>query len=502
MMIKECNLIRELLPLYAESLVSEETRDYIKTHLAGCADCAREWEMFSWPLPDPIPEELSPRKSVENRLFGRLRKTIIVALLLLMMGGTGLAYASYNAGKQFGMDDPIYQYAQELGLFTEIKETKTLDDLQVTIDTGLFDSTRSVLFIRLSQPGKTIPQVSLTDENGQQYEQKSGKGWQNKFFMFEFEPLALETQQAHVFLAMEGRENEQVEFSFPVDVLKTAQYTTIIYPNQEKKLSQLQMTLEKVVLGVSESEFKVQLDWPVDGSVAGISLGKGIAYFPTSVTKAPDTPPPPGSGAPPPGGLMSGYAATMGVFYRAADPPENRPVLYDLTGRQEIEVQRGEYRTTQFPCQVVATLDFAPVKQDTGELELLLPPVYLYQTVRDQEEIALDLTGEGVLHLGRELSFPGGKVVIEEAWREKDRVYLSYKLETRDGPETYVPHFTLKNDQDQEKQEELYFDREKPNVIVFPLRTENITKARLDFDSIGRLLPREKFVVNTTDKSE
>jgi len=98
--------------------------------------------------------------------------------------------------------------------------------------------------------------------------------------------LGLDTLNINVSLVLGDQALDMAEFTVPVDVVKTAQYTKIIYPNQEKKLSDLKLTLEKAILGVSESEFKVRFDWPVDGSVAGIGLGRDSAYFSTSVTKA------------------------------------------------------------------------------------------------------------------------------------------------------------------------------------------------------------------------
>jgi len=495
MMSKECSLIRELLPLYAENLVSEETKEDIKTHLTECDHCSQEWELFNKPLPDPLPMERAlPQKSLDNRLLGRMKKTITVAVLLLVVGGAGLAYASYNAGKHIGIDDPAYRFAQELGLFTEINQTQEIDGLRVTLGKGLFDSTRSILFLSFSGPYKDFPQVSLSDENGNQYNQKSGKGWQNKYVMLEFEPLSLDTQQVNVSLGMSEQENDSLEFTFPVDVVKTAQYTTIIYPNQERKLSNIKITLDKAVLGVSEAEFKVRFDWPVDGSVAAIGLGVGIAYFPTSVRKVPDTPPPPGLGAPPPGGLTSGYAATYGVNYRSEDPPENRPALYDLTGRQEVSVEGGEYRTTQFPCQVLAILKFAPVKQDTQQLELLLPPVYLYKKVEGSPILHLNFEEKNELNLEKSVLFPQGKLIIERAWLEKNQVYLSYRLESSARPETILPHFELKDAQDV-KQGQMRFDREKSQVIILSLYDEGAKEFYLNLDSIGQLQPREKFSI-------
>lgn len=499
MKLKECSLIRELMPLFAEDLVTEETAEYIKEHLEGCACCAREWGIFRRPLPDAIPMgQSSPQKNVESRLLARLKKTVAAAVLLLVIGGAGLAYGSFYAGKHVGMDDPTYRFAQELGLFTEINQTKTIDGLQATIDKGLFDRTRSVLFISFSDPEKEMPRVSLTDDSGYQYEQKSGRGWQGRYFMLEFEPLRLETEQVNVSLTLDEQAKESAEFEFPVDVVKTAQYTTIIYPNQGKELDGLRVMLEKAVLGVSESQFNVRFDWPTDGSVSGIALGRGTVFFPTSVTKMPDTPPPPGFGPLPPDGLMSGYAAAYGVNYRPQDPPENRPALYDLTGRQEVEVQGGEYRTTQFPCQVEAVLKFAPVEQGTERMELLLPPVYLYERMEGESRIELDFREENEIDLDKSFSCGEGRVVIEKAWLEKNRVHLSYSLEIFDRPEAVLPHFVLRDINGME-QGKSRFDPETLQVVVFSLYEEEVREFQLELESMGRLLPREKFSLDLQD---
>ncbi len=318
--------------------------------------------------------------------------------------------------------------------------------------------------------------------------------------MVEFEPLRLEAQEVDVSLALGDQENDLAEFTFPVDVVKVAQYTKIIYPNQEKKLPNLKITMEKAVLGVSEAEFKVRFDWPVDDSVAGIGLGRGMAYFPTSVTKAPDTPPPPGLGAPPPGGLMSGYAASYAVNYRPQDPPENRPALYDLTGRQEVQVEGGEYKSTQFPCQVIATLKFAPVKQDTKQMELLLPPVYLYEKVADSPKLQLNFREKNELNLERSIPYRVGKIIVEKVWLEKNNIFLSYKLESSVNPNVVLPHFELSDTQGM-KQGVFRFDREKPQVAVFSLYNEEAKEFFLNLDSMGQLQSREKFTLDLREKN-
>ncbi len=490
---KECKLIRELLPLYAEKLVSEETAEYIEQHLRKCDGCTCEWETFNSSLPDPLPTgEVSFTKTVESSLLNKLRKTGFVAMLLLVVCGAGLAYASYNAGKHVGTDDPVYRFAQELGLFTEIGQTKTMDDVQVTVEKGLFESTRSILFVRFSKPVDPMLQTLLTDENGQWYEQKSGKGWQNKYFMLEFEPLKVEAEQ--VSFSLDMNENDHLEFTFPVDMVKTAQYTKIVYPNQEKKTSNLRITFDKAVLGVSEAEFKVRLDWPVDGSVAGIALGESAAHFHTSVFEVPDETSSSSPGAPP-GGLSSGYAAAHGEFYRPQDPSMNRPVLYDLTDRQEVMAESSEYRTSQFPCQVEAIMKFAPVKQETEHLELHLPPIYVYQEVEDSPRLYLDFQDEDEIKPAKVLPYHGGNVIIEKVWMEDGRVYLDYKTEPYDDDEITLPHFVLTDTQEM-KQGKPYFDRERSQVIMFPTYNEETKEFYLTLDSMGYLQPREKFILD------
>lgn len=39
--MNECKLVEDLLPLYAEDLVSPETKEFVDTHCAGCANCEK-----------------------------------------------------------------------------------------------------------------------------------------------------------------------------------------------------------------------------------------------------------------------------------------------------------------------------------------------------------------------------------------------------------------------------------------------------------------------------
>ena len=43
-MKNECSYVRDVLPLYLENMVSEETAKFVKEHLENCPECAKEFE--------------------------------------------------------------------------------------------------------------------------------------------------------------------------------------------------------------------------------------------------------------------------------------------------------------------------------------------------------------------------------------------------------------------------------------------------------------------------
>ena len=43
-MKNECNIIKDILPLYAEKMVSEDTVDFIEEHLKNCPACSSDYQ--------------------------------------------------------------------------------------------------------------------------------------------------------------------------------------------------------------------------------------------------------------------------------------------------------------------------------------------------------------------------------------------------------------------------------------------------------------------------
>ena len=58
--MKDCGIVKDLLPLVAEQLASEESTAFVKEHLKTCADCRAAFDAIQAPVeaepaaPDPL----------------------------------------------------------------------------------------------------------------------------------------------------------------------------------------------------------------------------------------------------------------------------------------------------------------------------------------------------------------------------------------------------------------------------------------------------------------
>ena len=104
----ECSIIRDLLPLYAEDMVSAETAQYVSEHLNACAECQAEFEglkdgeRLKMLEKNPIEraDTVKPFKKMMkrmNRQFYMLAYSLIIFFIFLGFGWTGGENLMYNS---------------------------------------------------------------------------------------------------------------------------------------------------------------------------------------------------------------------------------------------------------------------------------------------------------------------------------------------------------------------------------------------------------------------
>lgn len=81
-MSNKCNLIKDILPLYVENMVSTDTRKFVSEHLEHCEECHAEFERMRKPA-DFIPDtDIVPLKRIKRDLFIKRLQTIFFTAIL------------------------------------------------------------------------------------------------------------------------------------------------------------------------------------------------------------------------------------------------------------------------------------------------------------------------------------------------------------------------------------------------------------------------------------
>ena len=81
-MNNKCNLIRDILPLYVEDMVSTDTREFVSEHLEHCEACRAAFEHMQKPA-DIIPyADIVPLKRIKKELFIKRLQTVFLTAIL------------------------------------------------------------------------------------------------------------------------------------------------------------------------------------------------------------------------------------------------------------------------------------------------------------------------------------------------------------------------------------------------------------------------------------
>ena len=83
--MKDCGIVKDLLPLVAEHMASEESAAFVKEHLETCEDCRKAFEEIQAPVAaEPTAPLKTVRKTVKRRglLIAGFAACLVAALLV------------------------------------------------------------------------------------------------------------------------------------------------------------------------------------------------------------------------------------------------------------------------------------------------------------------------------------------------------------------------------------------------------------------------------------
>lgn len=83
-MKNECEIVMDLLPLYAENIASEASADFVRRHIENCTSCREELGRISSPRVTNAQADAAPLKRIKREIKSQKVKAIIAAGVFLL----------------------------------------------------------------------------------------------------------------------------------------------------------------------------------------------------------------------------------------------------------------------------------------------------------------------------------------------------------------------------------------------------------------------------------
>lgn len=92
----DCEVIRDLLPLYAEHLTSPASTQLVEEHLKSCESCRAELAQMQEPVPVRIePEPAAPLLEIKKGIDRRQKNTVFAAVVLILLLAAAVLFGYY-----------------------------------------------------------------------------------------------------------------------------------------------------------------------------------------------------------------------------------------------------------------------------------------------------------------------------------------------------------------------------------------------------------------------
>lgn len=83
-----CNVVQDILPLYLENIVSEDTKKLVEEHINSCENCKKHLSDMSASTPVAPDVNMLPMKRLKTMLFKKKIRTIVVSVILALLIAT------------------------------------------------------------------------------------------------------------------------------------------------------------------------------------------------------------------------------------------------------------------------------------------------------------------------------------------------------------------------------------------------------------------------------
>ena len=90
-----CNIIRDILPLYVDGVVSEDTRAMAAEHLEQCGECRKQYESMKNKVEVPVENDIKPLQRFKTAWKKKKIVLVCVTVLITVACITGAGFIDY-----------------------------------------------------------------------------------------------------------------------------------------------------------------------------------------------------------------------------------------------------------------------------------------------------------------------------------------------------------------------------------------------------------------------
>ncbi len=83
-MNKDCSIVKDLLALYSEDMVSEETAQFVSNHLKDCESCTKEYENLKKEESFDLKKDIAPLKDIKKKIVKKRIATAFLSVFLVL----------------------------------------------------------------------------------------------------------------------------------------------------------------------------------------------------------------------------------------------------------------------------------------------------------------------------------------------------------------------------------------------------------------------------------
>lgn len=184
MKIDYCKVVEDLMPLYYDELVSQETREFIKSHLGQCNCCREKYENLSAKVPiskvDIVNASREDKYKSAQEFLLKVKKRMyllgVLVLIIVLMVSAG----SFFYGKRLNHDGPIkvesaedfaskvvpgWQRAQRSGQVVDLGISKPIPGTSavITFEKVWYTSSYTYVLYTVKEPDKKYVMASAKE---------------------------------------------------------------------------------------------------------------------------------------------------------------------------------------------------------------------------------------------------------------------------------------------------------------------------------------------------